>query len=109
MDASENTLPSIDPGPVLAGEVQLAEAAVATLFDLPLAWSAEGMRFLGRRYQAEAEHVGRLLACRSMPELAVEQIRYVTNATFDCYDEAGAVITRARVAFEPIVPLPMTD
>ena len=75
METTETVLSSIDPGPVMAGEAQAAEVALATLYDLPLAIGAESVRFLGRRYQAEVAHMGRLLACRSMPELAVEQMR----------------------------------
>jgi hypothetical protein len=109
MSMSDSDPLSVDPGPVLAGEAQLAEAAVAALFDLPLAFGAEGIRFLGRRYQAQAEHMGRLLACRSMPELAAEQMRYLAGAAYDCCDEAGALITRAQATLAPVVPLPLAD
>ncbi len=109
METTETVLSSIDPGPVMAGEAQAAEVALATLFDLPLAIGAESVRFLGRRYQAEVAHMGRLLACRSMPELAVEQMRYLAGAAYDCCDEAGALITRTQATLAPVVPLPLAD
>ena len=62
-----------------------------TLFDVPLNVASETLRFLGRRMQAQGEHLASLNSCRSVPEFIEAQSQFVRGA-MDAYGQETSKI-----------------
>jgi len=62
-----------------------------TFFDLPLSIASETLRFAGRRFQAQGDHLASLNACRTVPEIIDVQSHFVRSAV-DAYGQETSKI-----------------
>lgn len=63
----------------------------ATFFDVPFSIASQTLRFVGRRLQAQGEHLASLNACRSVPEFIDAHSQFVRGAV-DAYGQETSKI-----------------
>ncbi len=68
----------------------------SALFDLPLAFAAEALRFAARRLAAQSDFFAGLETCHTVPEVMDAQSRFVRGAVGDYGSQTSKIIDDIR-------------
>ncbi|MBF9232659.1 phasin family protein [Microvirga alba] len=68
----------------------------SSALDLPLMLMSESFRFMGHRFQAQAEHLACLAQCKTAAEAFESQASFAQATVSDYMTETGTIMQEAR-------------